>query len=159
MRKLTLDDVRISPWAINVVAAPLWAYEFEHGKFVINAEAWSDIREELHRRYQVQNSDGYPYRYRCCHLLHPDRAARAICRVCGEIFMAMRAGYTSVTCTEKCARIWRRQTHVQSQQPRSHVSHDVRLCPQCHESFTPRRSDAVYCSGRCRVAHHRQQMH
>jgi hypothetical protein len=32
----------------------------------------------------------------------------------------------------------------------------TRVCEQCGESFTPSRSDARYCSGRCRVAAHRQ---
>ena len=30
-------------------------------------------------------------------------------------------------------------------------------CGRCGESFVPRRADAVYCSGRCRVAAHRQR--
>lgn len=30
-------------------------------------------------------------------------------------------------------------------------------CPVCLCSFVPKRSDAVYCSGACRVAAHRYQ--
>src|SRR4051794_23606876 len=103
MRKVALEDVRISAWGLNVVAAPLCAYEFNrHGSEII-AEAWSDIREELDRRYHAEK-DGWPLRYRCCHLLPPARATTQTCRVCGESFMALKYGYATRCCTDKCAR-------------------------------------------------------
>lgn len=39
------------------------------------------------------------------------------------------------------------------QKPR--VQHDPMPCAHCGEDFTPKRSDARYCSGKCRVAAHR----
>jgi hypothetical protein len=37
------------------------------------------------------------------------------------------------------------------------VTDNIKECPIYFEKFTPKRSDAVYCSVRCRVAHYRQK--
>ena len=33
-----------------------------------------------------------------------------------------------------------------------------RMCPQCHTWFDPKRSDQLFCSGRCRVAYKRSRV-
>ena len=37
------------------------------------------------------------------------------------------------------------------------VRHAPRACRRCGESFTPRRRDADFCGGACRVAAHRER--
>jgi hypothetical protein len=161
MRKLTLDDIRITRGG-NVIAAPLWAYECRGGYCDAIAEAWADIRPELARRWIEQcKSIGArfkrtPQTWHQRSIAHGYYALMRECLVCGETFLALNADHSPTVCTEKCWRAWRKQNHKQSTRPRPHVSHDERLCPQCHEAFKPRRADAVFCSGRCRVAHHRQ---
>jgi hypothetical protein len=85
-------------------------------------------------------------------LYWPTGRAHKWCVVCGEQFFGLGS---VTTCTEKCHAARRKQTHVPSKQPRPHVEHQPRACERCGESFTPRRSDGRFCSGRCRVAHHR----
>jgi hypothetical protein len=37
------------------------------------------------------------------------------------------------------------------------VRHAPRVCARCGESFTPKRADALFCGGGCRVAAHRER--
>jgi len=39
---------------------------------------------------------------------------------------------------------------------RRRVRHEPKTCLKCHNSFVPTRSDARFCSGRCRQAYHRE---
>lgn len=53
------------------------------------------------------------------------------------------------TCSERCSRL------VQLERKRVH--HDQRLCDVCLELFTPKRSDARYCSSACRQDAYRKR--
>jgi hypothetical protein len=162
MRRLTLDDIRLSRWS-NVIAAPLWAFERRYGgSWYRIEEAWADIDAELARRWEVMSRqrDSWGRRLRdwqgCTSWpQHGGRFSMRRCLACGEDFMSTSHGHHAVTCTEACARARRKQTHVHSKQPRPHVTHEPRACDHCGEEFTPARADARYCSGKCRTAHHR----
>jgi hypothetical protein len=41
---------------------------------------------------------------------------------------------------------------------RRRLSPESRTCAQCGETFAPKRSDARFCSTRCRVAAHRARL-
>jgi len=83
---------------------------------------------------------------------YPTWRAKKECTYCGEEFIGL--GNTTL-CTEACVRARRKDTHVDSKQPRPHAEHTPRPCEHCGESFTPKRNDARFCSPRCRLAHHR----
>jgi hypothetical protein len=53
------------------------------------------------------------------------------------------------TCSEHCSHVAQRERRL--------VHHDERICASCKEPFVPKRSDARYCSHRCRVAAHRRR--
>jgi hypothetical protein len=162
MRKLTFDDIRLSAYASNVIAAPMWAYEWKYGHWQPIDKVWSDIKAELDRRWEAMPKQGRdilgPWkieRLERCRILRGRRGHKRICLVCGQEFMALNGGYVPMVCTEACLKVHRARTHVQSQQRRPHVEHQPRACEQCGSTYTPRRSDSRFCSGRCRVAHHR----
>jgi hypothetical protein len=85
-------------------------------------------------------------------LIYPTARALKWCVACQERFFGL--GATTI-CSEKCLKVRLAQTHVQSKQPRPRVGHEPRPCDHCGEDFLPARADARFCSGRCRVAHHR----
>jgi len=175
-RKVTLDDIRLGPGGI-MIAAPAWAYDrsslIRTSRGVVSIpglgeprqieESWDPLMGEVNakRREHIASERAsqaaWPRRSR--HEFHlgqplkyPESRHHRQCSVCRKDFY----GLGNVTCcTEKCARTRRDATRTRSKVPRPHVHHDARPCPQCGEPFTPRRSDAVYCSLRCRVAHHR----
>jgi hypothetical protein len=185
-RKLTYEDIRVSCGFI-VIAAPRWAYapyyapeDLWHIKtsdgivtrpkgdptyYRPIEELWGGILDEVARKRsdfieaEKQRQLKWPASMRTRlgrvqPLRSPDEKTIKTCPVCRYSFFGLGS---TTTCTEACAKIRRKQVHVHSKQPRPHVSHDERLCPQCRVAFTPRRSDAVFCSGRCRVAHHRER--
>jgi predicted nucleic acid-binding Zn ribbon protein len=144
MRKLTLTDIRLSGNR-NVIAAPMWAYkEDKYGWWRPVDWAWSDIRRELSG---CRGAHGLS----CINGGEPKT-----CFVCGAEFMGPWGEKHAAVCSEKCYLERRRQTYKQTKQPRPRVSHERRPCARYGEAFTPRRSDARFCSVRCRVAHHRQ---
>jgi len=51
-------------------------------------------------------------------------------------------------CSEECTL----QTQYKRERERRALLREERPCPQCGETFKPKRSDGRYCSGRCRVA-------
>lgn len=65
------------------------------------------------------------------------------CRVCGHPAIKSRLGYQPV-CSDECR--WR---YYNRKRPK--VQHDPKPCAHCGEEFTPRRSDARFCSTKCRV--------
>lgn len=159
-RKLEIKDVRFDHGrGPRLIAAPAWAYEREpeSDAYRMTFNSRRIIMDEVYLRLRVDSwADGteedFPERYRTLRqpLLRPTARALKTCIVCERLFFGLR----TTTCTEKCAAKRRKATHVQSTKPRR-VTHEDRPCQQCGESFTPRRSDARFCSGRCRVAHHR----
>ena len=62
-------------------------------------------------------------------------------------------------CCQECAGAFedtRRERHnARRRQKRAEAAREPLACENCGEPFTPRRSDARYCSTRCRVAAHR----
>jgi len=67
------------------------------------------------------------------------------CVTCGQPMVSFGLWSAAKTCSRQCS--WHR--------PRTHVEHEPRACEHCGEEFTPKRSDARFCSVRCRVAAHR----
>jgi hypothetical protein len=152
MRKLTFDDIRVGSYN-NVIAAPLWAYQRDDcGINRPIAAVWADVWAELDRREEQEP----PRRVHWPRRRGLSRCdAVRTCTICDKAFMGLNYP-RNVTCSDRCHKAWRKQNHVQSKQPRPHVSHDPKACPQCGQPFTPKRSDARFCSVRCRVAHHRR---
>ncbi len=77
-----------------------------------------------------------------------DRSQKVVCPDCGKTHRAVRTN-PPPRC-EKCAyaaRLARKRAAPPSET----------ICQHCGESFTPKRSDAVYCSAKCRVYAHRKK--
>ena len=73
------------------------------------------------------------------------------CRVCGMLCtgtLEYARGAKHPVCSRVC-----HGYHLDNVIRR--VAHEPRPCGRCGESFTPKRKDAVYCGGACRVAAHR----
>jgi hypothetical protein len=169
-RRLTLEDIRVT-WRGVIFAAPMWSYEGDMmGGWTRIGKLWKPVYEELARReaereaarkevkefrqvvktaiQSLRLSNHEPS------LHYPTGFAIKRCRVCSERFFAL--GNTS-TCTEECAAVRRAATRTRGARvPRKPVDHAPQKCQQCGETFTPNRSDARFCSARCRVAKHRQ---
>jgi hypothetical protein len=172
VRTLTFEDVRVSARDRNlIIAAPVWAYEpgvRHRGKqrYRPIKAAWVLIYKTIAERgdpdprpeWRRPGSKYYYATSRDCVDL-PTLDMIHYCQVCGESFF----GYgRTQTCSARCYRARRKQTHVYSKQPRKKyprepVDHDWRPCEHCGYEFEPARKDARFCSGRCRVAHHRAQ--
>ena len=58
-------------------------------------------------------------------------------------------------CSPACHKAAKARKQTPFNQARPKVSHGHRSCEHCETSFTPKRSDARFCSTRCRVAHNR----
>lgn len=86
---------------------------------------------------------------------NPTSTALKECVVCGREFFGL--GNVSA-CTEKCAKTRRDSTRTRGTTLRDPVYHHPRRCKECGEPFKPRRSDAAYCSARCRIARHRARL-
>lgn len=69
------------------------------------------------------------------------------CVTCGRPIAGFGGHANPKTCSRECS--WGR--------PRKRVEHQPRACEHCGSLFTPTRSDARFCSGRCRVAAHRRK--
>lgn len=74
------------------------------------------------------------------------------CVVCGQEFFGQGR---IVACTDTCAKIQRDKTRTRGNPKPRRVEHEPRTCDQCDSEFIPRRKDALFCSGKCRTAHHR----
>jgi hypothetical protein len=72
------------------------------------------------------------------------------CAVCNQWFWA-RSGIQ--TCSNQCNKVRRDKTRIRGD--RKPADHTPKPCQHCGERFVPTRSDARYCSTRCRVAAHR----
>jgi hypothetical protein len=68
------------------------------------------------------------------------------CSRCGQPFVVHG---TQVYCSIECAREERNERRREANERRP------RECARCGKTFTPTRSDALFCSGRCRIAAHR----
>jgi hypothetical protein len=68
------------------------------------------------------------------------------CEVCGRLMSWKgRAGYQTVqVCSWEC--------EGERRNARRRVQHEAKVCANCGETFTPKRSDARTCSDRCRTA-------
>jgi transposase len=53
------------------------------------------------------------------------------------------------TCSKRCSKLVERE--------RRRVTHEARCCDVCGEEFTPKRSDARYCSNSCRQDAYRKR--
>jgi hypothetical protein len=93
--------------------------------------------------------------------VNADRYTR-YCSACGCAYTLVSWDYWSnnkYTVTtdrrpDRCApcRLLRR---AQQRRDRAAAARPAHICDRCGDVFTPRRSDAKFCSGACRVAAHR----
>jgi hypothetical protein len=180
-RVLTLDDIRFNRYAYRVTAAPPWAYAPDQwrspqpipelwagvmaelqalakAEYVAALKADFQRRAELKRRIDAGTASAdEKIVFATAHLFgprldvprmlyYPNKQQR--CWICGEMFFAT---WPTRYCSRRCLRArWRRRWR----RSRAKVPDDLR-CGRCGGSFTPTRSDARYCSLRCRVAAHR----
>ena len=168
-RKLKLSDLRFSARG-QLIAAPAWAYEpftqkdwlamDYHGRRTYRVplidELWEDVWAELKKNKQFVKLQST---YRCWqpqwdHAPDSKFDFGKTCVVCGKHFYGLGP---IATCTDKCGKARRDATRTRGEWRREPVVHEPRKCEVCGEEFTPARNDAKFCSGRCRVAHHRQQ--
>jgi hypothetical protein len=163
MRKLTLDDIRLSANS-NVIAAPMWSYKNERWGWQLIDEAWADIIAELNRRRDaISRTEGVGIlrgrvqRGHSYQILFPYLARGIPCQVCGNWFMSRKDGNHAKVCTQNCLLARRKHRNEQSTAKRPVVSHDLRPCAQCGKPVAPQRTDARFCSVHCRVAHRRQK--
>ncbi len=102
-------------------------------------------QEELKERLLYQCLNGGPMNF-----VSPVR--RITCEGCGSTF------YTTVPtkkyCNERCCCLgfWRRKREKRLEKRKDMV------CKTCGKAFTPKRSDAVYCSNACRQKAYRQSV-
>ena len=95
------------------------------------------------------------YFYRCAHgiqnnYVYPIR--RIICEGCGNIFYTMVP--VKKYCNERCCYLgfWKHK-----REKRLAMRKDT-VCKTCGNTFTPKRSNAVYCSNACRQKAYRQSV-
>ena len=103
-----------------------------------NSSLWEQenqekIKAEYFERLRAGTSDTYVYPIR-----------RIICGGCGKVF------YTYVRnkkyCNERCCSLgfWKHKREERLEKRKDMI------CKTCGNTFTPKRSDAVYCSNACR---------
>jgi hypothetical protein len=153
MRKVTPEDIRISEDGA-ICSMPLWAFR-KDGDSVLASyewipELWTDVWPGLAELSRIP------------HALKPvSRVYVRTCTVCGAEFLCT-SNIPSRSCSKRCWRVLRRSYTNQRRKlrgrkkyPREPVEHDWRPCEHCGYEFEPARKDTRFCSGRCRVAHHR----
>jgi hypothetical protein len=183
-RPLTTKDVRLDQDG-TLVAAPAWAFEVvERIGYRVHVpvhQLWVDVTPEIDRRRAAHEAEqaaqsSYHKKTATDPQAHwtqrsaselwlktarsqPAAVKRLInfktvklCRVCSQDFYGTGG---VVTCSERCALVRRNATRTRAAAPRPHVVHQPRTCDYCGQKFEPTRSDAQFCSVRCRVASHR----
>ena len=102
-------------------------------------------QEQLKEDYRYQLLNGGPKNF-----VRP--VHRIVCGGCAKIF------YTEVPtkkyCSERCCYLgfWRHKREKRLEKRKDMV------CKTCGKTFTPKRSDAVYCSNVCRQKAYRQKV-
>jgi hypothetical protein len=153
-RVLTPADVRVSASGA-VTAAPAWAYRpGPGGRPEADPAAWAPLLAQLARWYGPGSRlFRRTARERAAYEARPLRAgAPRRCCVCGRRFYYSTHApgwYCSRRCNHRRPRLPRRESRAKDPDTRT------RACARCGATFTPARSDARYCSARCRVAAHR----
>ena len=151
LKPLARDDVL--SYGRTLRAAPLAAFRRDKwGDYKPRAAMWRLLREP---------NDGGP-------ALDPERPnadgertgwlnTRGRCRYCGESLLRWHH-VPAHLCSTRCARERKRATSrawaKASYQPHERTAHGA-TCGHCGERFDATRSDARFCSPRCRVAAHR----
>jgi hypothetical protein len=157
-KKLKMSDIRLNGHH-RIIAAPEWAFELEKRDpfstrdkgYTLRAE-WEPIWNKLTSLRRSVARSARPKRHDMPNLRHPTQRAMKICVVCREPFF----GLGNITaCTDKCANERRNSTRTRGTTQRQPVCHHPKPCRHCQEPFRPLRSDALYCSARCRIADHR----
>lgn len=62
--------------------------------------------------------------------------------------------YLALYCSPECRRVLRAE-HARARRAEAAAARPARDCDRCGQSYIPTRTDARYCSTRCRVAAHR----
>lgn len=110
---------------------------------VWNSEWEYENQDYLKEQYEKKMSGENPY--------HPVR--KIYCKGCG------RESYTNIETKKYClySLCGNRGYQKELTQRRREARQD-RLCKCCGKAFTPKRSDAVYCSNACRQKAYRQNV-
>lgn len=94
-----------------------------------------------------------------------DSLFQVSCQSCGEQMLRdpHRESWQADHC-QRCLREWKRESnrksaksYRESNKHKTAVVHQPIACTVCGALFTPKRSTAKFCSGKCRVAAHRQK--
>lgn len=80
------------------------------------------------------------------------------CRACGSDMVVIEPGSPYCFCSNSCADSWGRKARQSSKRRQRERAREGKLstCEHCRQDFKPKRADARFCSGRCRVAAHRK---
>ncbi len=113
--------------------------------------------------FRSPEDDGWERRCPSCAAIPPQRFYRwgsyhsyRRCRHCRDVFPVQGGPevYCSGQCTQQARAAVQAEKNSKRREARS-LARAGRLCAQCADAFEPARSDARYCSTRCRVAAHR----
>jgi hypothetical protein len=142
MKKLTIEDVRLSPDGTRLFAAPVRYLFPRHGEGVPPKADWSAVEQHVRRaRKALGLTDKHPWRAKADAWVHYSPRK---CDTCGKSFCDLERSqwYCSTRCKPK------RKSEAKEPQPKR--------CEHCGTTFTPARQDARTCSVRCRVALYRK---
>jgi len=79
------------------------------------------------------------------------------CRQCGCKMAA--SNQKIMYCTAACTRAAHRRAVAKINAKRPKVQQSPKCCQHCNELFIPKRADAKFCAGRCRIANMRTMNH
>lgn len=124
--------------------------------FVLNPEFWRNTTVVIHRwDKETKKWDYFP----ASELVEKETIIVKIdhidrCMVCNTHFFATMKGIKF--CSNGCERNHRLERRSLTRGSRA-KEHQEQACAHCGAAFIPKRSDSKFCSGKCRVAAHRQR--
>lgn len=152
MKKLTLDDVIVHSnprKGFYVAAVKMSACIPDQSGYILPEGATDDLRVLRGGQWHPVHS---------FHLRLPmNRSGQRMCEVCGEPFVERTSPGKPIYV---CSRLCRRKRHNAVSAAAERAKYQPKTpapvaCALCGTLHTPKRSDALYCSVRCRVAAHR----
>jgi hypothetical protein len=96
-----------------------------------------------------------------CADLDEDALPPVYCRVCGEDMLTTAYSYFAslpTICSDDCRRAHHNERRRESRRIR-HPEGQEQACTHCGQTFRIKRRGMRFCSGRCRVAAHREKHH
>lgn len=82
------------------------------------------------------------------------------CDICGKEINTNTLYYTGNTCSNECRIKFNTKNSTQRRKERRDAARKLRpdtLCAYCKKPFRPLRSDAKYCSNKCKQAEYREK--